>query len=287
MNLEDEFTDIIKKARHGQRLSVADLAKHSGLSAGEITKLEQGIRSPSEAEVQAVAKSLGLRAGPLAQIAHNEWGPKEVPPSVAEIVTILGDIGGYEVKGYIFFDEEAREAALIDTGYNATEVLHVLDQRRLGLNVICLTHGHADHAGGLDDIVQRWPVPVYLGEDDRALAPWLPPAHLLAQPQDKHVIKVGRFTLECLTTPGHTPGGICYHVKTGPHKACFVGDTLFAGSIGRANPFTLYPSHLESVRSRVLTLPEKTLLFPGHGPATTVEEELQHNPFSTESGRGV
>jgi glyoxylase-like metal-dependent hydrolase (beta-lactamase superfamily II) len=61
---------------------------------------------------------------------------------------------------------------------------------------------------------------------------------------------------------------------------CFVGDTLFAGSIGRANPASLYPVHLESVRSRVLTLPMETVLLPGHGPATTVKEETEHNPFA-------
>ena len=78
-----------------------------------------------------------------------------------------------------------------------------------------------------------------------------------------------------MTTPGHTPGGVCY--KTEAH--CFVGDTLFAGSIGRANPSTLYPTHLKSVRTRVLTLPENFILFPGHGPSTTVREEKDHNPF--------
>ena len=78
-----------------------------------------------------------------------------------------------------------------------------------------------------------------------------------------------------MTTPGHTPGGVCYRAN----DYCFVGDTLFAGSIGRANPSTLYPAHLESVRRRVLTLPDQLILFPGHGPATTVREEKEHNPF--------
>jgi glyoxylase-like metal-dependent hydrolase (beta-lactamase superfamily II) len=68
-------------------------------------------------------------------------------------------------------------------------------------------------------------------------------------------------------------------VEQGHHEICFVGDTLFAGSIGRANPFSLYPVHLDSVRRRVVTLPNDTILLPGHGPATTVAEELEHNPF--------
>ena len=78
-----------------------------------------------------------------------------------------------------------------------------------------------------------------------------------------------------MTTPGHTPGGVCYQAD----QCVFVGDTLFAGSIGRANPATLYATHLSSVRERLLTLPDSLILFPGHGPSTTVREEKDHNPF--------
>ncbi len=88
-------------------------------------------------------------------------------------------------------------------------------------------------------------------------------------------MRVGGREVRFIATPGHTPGGVCY--KTDAY--CFVGDPLFAGSIGRANPSTLYPTHLESVRTRVLTLSETFILFPGHGPSTTVREEKDHNPF--------
>jgi glyoxylase-like metal-dependent hydrolase (beta-lactamase superfamily II) len=81
-------------------------------------------------------------------------------------------------------------------------------------------------------------------------------------------------------TPGHTPGGICYVTDMQNRSVCFVGDTLFAGSIGRSNPHTLYATHLDSVRRRVLKLPLDSTLFPGHGPATTVREEIDNNPFS-------
>ncbi len=280
MTLEDDFTDIIKKARHGQGLSVADLAKKSGLEAGRITDLERGSRRPSSEEVDAIARGLGLRPGPLAQIALEQWVPAETPASVTEVATILGDIGGYAVKGYVLSDAKAKAAVLIDTGYNAPAMLTFLDEQGLRLNAICLTHGHADHAGGLDRLLTRWPVPVYLGEADLNLAPWLPGKELLARPEDGIRIAAGRLTIECMTTPGHTPGGICYRVTSGSHDICFVGDTLFAGSIGRANPFSLYPLHLDSVRRRVLKLSERTVLFPGHGPATSVEEEIHHNPFA-------
>jgi len=84
-------------------------------------------------------------------------------------------------------------------------------------------------------------------------------------------------------TPGHCPGGVCLQVakkgSAGDHL--FVGDTLFAGSVGRSNPAQLYRTHLESVRRQVMTLPADSLLLPGHGPGTTVREELEHNPFYT------
>ena len=283
MPLEDDFTDIIKKARNGQGLSVEDVAGRSDLNADQIAELERGKRQPSTAEVEAIAKALGLRPGPLTNIASGKWVPEKTPASVTEVETILGDIGGYEVKGYVLYDAEAREAVIIDTGYNAQAVLSSLNQHGLRLNAVCLTHGHTDHAGKLEQILARWPVPVYLGEDDLDLAPWLPSKDLLAEPVDGQAVKAGRLNVEFMATPGHTPGGICYRVRSAANEICFVGDTLFAGSVGRSNPFSLYPRHLESVRNRVLKLPGRTVLFPGHGPATTVAEEIRHNPFATDS----
>lgn len=280
MALEDDFCDIIKKARQGLGLSIADAATTSGLPAGDITILERAGRPPTPAEVQALAGALKLRAAPLARIALGGWMPARTSAEVTGVETVLGDIGGYAVKGYVLYD--SGEAICLDTAYDAEAMLDVVEQRRLRLLAVCLTHGHADHAGGLDVILQHRRVPVYLGEGDRSLLGWRPPRELLRSPADGQEITVGRLTVRCTTTPGHTPGGVCYRVTRDGRELCFVGDTLFAGSIGRANPFSLYPVHLESVRRRVLTLPARTVLFPGHGPATTVEEELAQNPFGEE-----
>jgi glyoxylase-like metal-dependent hydrolase (beta-lactamase superfamily II) len=287
MPLEDDFSDILKKARMGQGLSVADVAEATGLAPEDIAALERG-RQPTASQIQAVASALGLSSAALKQNALDGWMP-DPPPSWVEdgargVHTVLGDIGGYEVKGYVLYDSGVQEAILIDTGYNPEAMLGYLDQQKLRLTAVGLTHGHADHAGGLDRILQRWRVPVYLGEGDRGLLPWTPPGGLLRAPSEGETITLGQLAIRCLITPGHTPGGICYRVELPePYRRngiCFVGDTLFAGSIGRANPFSLYPKHLESVRTRVLTLPEDTVLFPGHGPATTVREEWAHNPFA-------
>lgn len=280
MPLEDDFCDIVKKARQGQALSIADVAKMSGLPAGDVTMLERAARPPTQAEVRALAGALTLRLAPLVRIALDGWMPAPTPAEVTGVETVLGDIGGYAVKGYVLYD--SGEAIFIDTASNPEAMLEVVDRRRLNLLAVCLTHGHADHAGGLDVILQHRRVPAYLGEGDRSLLGWRPPRDLLVSPTDGQDITVGRVTVRCMTTPGHTPGGVCYFVAQEGRAFCFVGDTLFAGSIGRANPFSLYPVHLESVRRRVLALPARTVLFPGHGPATTVEEEWASNPFGEE-----
>ncbi len=276
MPLEDDFSDILKKARTGQGLSVGDVARMTGLPGADITALERGDQPNDRMEVRALAKALGLRAPALEQIAIDKWEP--VPQDAPEWVeTIHGSVGGYAVKGYIVHDRG--EAVLIDTAYNAPAMVQALTAKGLRLKAICLTHGHADHAEGMQQILRHREVPVYLGPEDLELLSWRPRSELLLVPEDGHVITVGRRAIHCLTTPGHTPGGICYRVDDLQHPVCFVGDTLFAGSIGRSNPSRLYFTHLGSLGTRVLALPPEYRLFPGHGPATTVEEELTHNPF--------
>ncbi|MBM4133749.1 MAG: MBL fold metallo-hydrolase [Nitrospira sp.] len=277
MPLEDDFCDIIKKARTGLGLSIGEVAAKSGLPPGDITVLERAGRQPTRAEVAALATVLGLRPEPLAQIALEGWQPAD-PPALACVETVLGDVGGYLVKGYVLYDEG--EAIMVDTAYHAEAMLDVVNRKNLTLKAVCLTHGHSDHADGLDVILQHLQAPVYIGREDVKLLPWKPPQKLMGPSEDGRTIAVGGLTVTCMTTPGHTPGGICYRVQRGERELCFVGDTLFAGSIGRANPATLYPAHLESVRTKVLTQPAQMVLLPGHGPATTVGEELVHNPFA-------
>ena len=278
MPLEDDFSDILKKARTGQGLSVGDVARMTGLPGGDITALERGDQPRDRAEVRALAKALGLRAEPLEQIAIDKWEPvaQRMPPWVE---TVHGSINGYGVQGYVVHNDG--EALLVDTAYNAPAMLDVLRRHRLRLIGICLTHGHADHAYGIEKILGYREVPVYLGPEDMNLLSWRPRTDLLVAPIDGLSISIGHRTVHCLTTPGHTPGGICYRLDDAQLPVCFVGDTLFAGSIGRSNPKELYSTHINSVRDRLLTLSPDYRLLPGHGPATTVEEELDHNPFAT------
>lgn len=278
MPLEDEVSDILKKARTGQGLSIGDVARVTGLPGGDITAIERGDPPRDRTEVRSLAKVLNLRAPALEQIAFDRWEPvAQQPPAWVEM--IHGSIHGYGVQGYIVHDQG--EAVVIDTAYNAPAMLQTLSRLGLSLIGICLTHGHTDHAQGIDQLLRQREVPVYLGPEDADLLGWRPRADLLEIPADGREITVGRLTVRCMPTPGHTPGGVCYRLDDPGHPICFVGDTLFAGSIGRSNPSRLYQTHLDSVRTRLLTLAPDYRLWPGHGPATTVEEELDHNPFYT------
>jgi len=282
MSLEDEFCDITKKARYGQGLGIETLAELAKVEQTDVEHLEKGHRVPTKDEIQGIGQALHLRVGPLVNLTLDGWLPQPQPEWTTEhdlVQTIKGDIGGYEVKGYLLTDPATKQVLMIDTGYNAKQMLTDIAQRELTLIGVCLTHGHADHAGGLEKILAQWPVPVYLGNGDFELLPWKPPIDSVKVPTNHHQIALGEFTIECLVTPGHTPGGLCFLLTRKGQALCFVGDTLFAGSVGRSNPFSLYPQHLQSVRQTVLHLPKETVLFPGHGPSTTVEEEQAHNPF--------
>ena len=274
--LEDEFCDIIKKARTGLGLDPNQVAKDAGLSTPALRELESGQRAPTRDEVHALAGALRLDGAKLAAIACDGWHPRHpIANTVQDVITVRGDIGGYAVKGYLYRDPATRDAVLIDTGYNAEAVLRAIEQHRLTLIAICLTHGHADHASGIDAILAHHQAPVYIGEGDWTLLGWKPSTAVRKFVRDGDVLQVGGKEIRLMMTPGHTPGGVCYRTD----ECVFVGDTLFAGSIGRANPATLYDTHLASVGERLLTLPDSLLLFPGHGPSTTVREEKEHNPF--------
>ncbi len=282
MNLEDEFCDILRKARFGKEQSLKSLAELTQIELSDLEGLEKGQRMPTKVELQHICQALHLRLHSLVSITLEGWTPQPQPEWTTTdhlVETIRGDIGGYEVKGYLLTDPDTKHTLMIDTGYNPQQMLATIKERELTLIGIGLTHGHVDHAGGLDKILAEWSVPVYLGNGDFDLLPWKPDPASLKIPTNHQMIALGELTVECLATPGHTPGGFCYLTARKGQSLCFVGDTLFSGSVGRSNPFSLYPQHLQSVRQTLLHLSKDTVLFPGHGPSTTVQEEHTHNPF--------
>lgn len=278
--LEDTFSDIIGKARFGKGWSPGELAQKAPLTGERIDALEGGA-APIDEEIAQLSAALSLDERKLAAIARSEWEPRSRTP-IPMIRWIDGRIGTYPVNGYLFVDPAAREGALFDTGYSPDQVLREIKKEQIRLVAICITHTHADHVGGVERIRAATGAPIYLHPDE--VSGGGRPSQGVIFLQEGMEIPVGRFRVRHRRSPGHTPGGTTFFIEPMNGLAepvAFVGDALFAGSLGRAQSASTYPLLLRSVREAILSLPKETRLFPGHGPATTVEEERQHNPFFT------
>ncbi len=204
-------------------------------------------------------------------------------------------VGMLQTNCYLLGDETTRVAVVIDPGGDMDRILERLRRNELELVAILNTHGHFDH------VMDAWPLQekaggkIYLPAKDEyllndrmvGLAAVLgaagssgshPKRVVDHSMQEGDVLTFGSIRLEVLETPGHTPGHVSlYSPDT---QSVYVGDTLFAGSIGRTDfPGGSYEQLIRSVRAKIFTLPGHTRVFPGHGPATTVEREKLTNPF--------
>ncbi len=197
-------------------------------------------------------------------------------------------VGPLGVNCYVLGDETTREAVVIDPGGNAREILSTLERHQLKTRAIVNTHAHFDHILALTEVRAATGAPVLIHADEAPImasaqasaAVWgmylsqPSPAERLLQEGDK--VTAGSISLAVLHTPGHTPGGICLLAE----GQVFVGDTLFQGSIGRTDfPGGDYAALMKSIRDKLLPLPDSTMVYPGHGAATTIGEEKQLNPF--------
>lgn len=198
------------------------------------------------------------------------------------------EVGPLMVNAYVVEHVPTRKALVIDPGDDAPLLLGALRDRGLAVEAILLTHGHFDHVGGVGEVKAKTGARVYLhpGDLERmrtarrqgllfGLSVPDPPApDVLVEEGD--TIPFADLSLSVLHTPGHTPGCVTYRMG----DQAFVGDLIFAGSIGRTDlPGGDHEQLLESVRTKIFVLPDETVLHPGHGPATTVGREKRTNPF--------
>ncbi len=274
MALEDHYGDILQKARAGSGWGVEELARRTGLSTDRIDAMEHGAPHPPANELTTAATALGLEPMKLQAIAGERWEPRPVH-STDSVIQVVGSLCGYAVNSYLVRDPASDEAAAVDTANAPDRMMGAARTAGLRLSAILLTHAHPDHVGGLDRL--------QAGSGARLVA------HPLDQPalgflwkegrdqlaNEEAVIRVGGATLRVRWVPGHTHSGVCY-VGDG---VVFVGDCLFAGSVGRARSTSDYRRLLEGIRAKIFTLPDETIIYPGHGSATTVGEERAHNPF--------
>jgi hydroxyacylglutathione hydrolase len=206
-----------------------------------------------------------------------------------KIVTIPN--GVFAENCYLIVDEEAKQCAVVDPGEEAGLILHKIAETGATPVGIWLTHAHLDHVVGVARTAQETGAPVWLHPGDRPLYDavpqqagafgLVPPAELPAPNRDlAHgaELSVGVLRFEVRHAPGHSPGSVCFV----GHGVAFVGDVLFAGSIGRTDlPGGDFETLITSIERELLSLPDDTIVYSGHGPETTIGRERRANPFLT------
>ncbi|HEY5674607.1 MAG TPA: MBL fold metallo-hydrolase [Malonomonas sp.] len=196
--------------------------------------------------------------------------------------------GPLQVNCYIVGCETTRQAAVIDPGGDVPQILALLQRHNLQLQMVINTHGHFDHIGGNNQLLVATGAKLLLHQADSQLLASAA-RHAAAygmktdsSPEPQRLLKggeqlqLGELSIDVIHTPGHTPGGICLLIE----NQLIVGDTLFAGSIGRTDlPGGDHQQLINSIREKLLILPDATEAHPGHGPSTTIGREKLHNPF--------
>ncbi len=201
-------------------------------------------------------------------------------------------LGEYQTNSYVLTaDESSTDCVVIDTGLEAAELVDYIKQQKLDPVAVILTHGHADHIVGLRDIRRNFSgVEIVISEADANMLTdavgnlsaltgrtfTTEEADVVIRTEKK--ISYAGITFDVIFTPGHTPGGMCLYCSQ--DEVVFVGDTLFAGSIGRTDfPGGDGPQLIRSIKEKILSLPSTTKVYPGHGPMTTISLEKNGNPF--------
>lgn len=189
--------------------------------------------------------------------------------------------------------QETKKAAIIDPGAEEQRILHVAERAGFEITHILLTHGHIDHVAATGAVKKATGAPIHLHRDDRELYEHvsqqarafgmnadvtMPPVDVFVGEGD--TVQVGALTLEVRHAPGHSPGSVCFYLAGDPGLV-FAGDVLFAGSIGRTDLWGgSYEVLMRSIGERLMTMPDDTQVYSGHGPMTTIGAERTRNPFS-------
>jgi glyoxylase-like metal-dependent hydrolase (beta-lactamase superfamily II) len=270
--LEDTFGDVLRKAMRGSRVDTNALAQRTGITPSKIDAWlhDRGSATPDEA--RELARALRLDPEKLAVRAEDAWHPPAI--EVPDVRHHPQD--PHPSNGYVFFLDGGQRAALIDPAGIPGNLLRILRDGAYHLQYILITHKHSDHCDATADVAAAFPAAqIVMHAADIAAIGGLGARALKVR--DGEELPFGDdAAIRMLHTPGHTDGSSSYLFKS----TLFTGDTLFAGSVGGAfGDVSSYDDILNNVRSKMFTLPDDTVLMPGHGPPTTIALEKAHNPF--------
>ena len=264
--IEDNFGDILGKAQRGLKLSDATLASKAGVSEAALQSVRAG--QINEAVVRPWAKALGLNADALLVSARQGWYPAD-PGPITGLVCFNTPFEDMTVNSYLAFDPQTKTAVAFDTGADCAGMLDAIRANGLKLELILITHIHGDHIFKLAELKQDTGAVAHVSDREPIVG---------AKPfSDGQSFQVGKLRIETLRTSGHSRGGVTYVVTGLAKRLAVVGDAMFAGSMGGG--LVNFEEALQTNRANILTLPDDTVICPGHGPLTTVGEEKLHNPF--------
>jgi glyoxylase-like metal-dependent hydrolase (beta-lactamase superfamily II) len=249
--LEDDYTDIIGKAQRGLGLKAVPLP-----------------RSDDEMAICKLASVLNLDPDGLVASAKKAWYPQE-QRDVPGLVCFNTPYSDMTVNSYLVFDPKTKSAAAFDTGTDCDVMLKFAADNRLTIDLILLTHSHGDHIFDFDRLKAKTRARAFICEREPVAG-----AETFAPGRE---FEIGNLRVQTRLTSGHSRGGTTYVVTGLPRRLAIVGDAMFAGSMGGG--LVSYEEALCSNREQILSLPDDTILCPGHGPLTTVGEEKRHNPF--------
>jgi glyoxylase-like metal-dependent hydrolase (beta-lactamase superfamily II) len=264
--LEDTFVDIIGKAQRGLGISDSELAEKCGAAAEQIRNLRGGIID--EGLLRRAAPALDLNGDELVKLARGTWRAPDVEPidGLASFNTPFDDM---TVDSYFVWDPQSRRGVAFDTGTDCTGMLRVISDNAVTVDAILLTHSHSDHIAALDHLKQQTRAPVFAPAKETVAG--------AESFEEGKTFEFGKLQIETRLTWGHSPGGMTFYVRGLAKPLAIVGDSLFAGSMGGGS--VSYEAARRNNIEKILTLPDETIVCPGHGPLTTVAHEKRHNPF--------
>jgi glyoxylase-like metal-dependent hydrolase (beta-lactamase superfamily II) len=269
VELEDFHEDILAKAMRGLGIGKGALAERLGMDKSRLeTVLTGGV---DEDAIGEMAKALELDVGKLLLSARKEWSPASL--NISGIKQFNLPFGGMRVNAYVVWSKESKQAWIFDTGPMAEPILDFLTHESLSLESIFLTHTHPDHIACLEELKQKTGNPQVFVHKLESLE-----GVESIEEGFEHVL--GNLTLKALHTHGHSLGGVSYLIDGLEKTVAVAGDALFAGSMGGG--MVSYTDALKKNREKLMTLPDETIVCPGHGPMTTIGEEKRANPFFPE-----